>query len=419
MSSRERYWSSRLRRPTSSRSPRRLWWSCLCTLRCSVRPLIRFVSSATWTSGEPVSPSLVAWAAMISFFISVSSGKVGSLFCRGYRFARSGRHNVFARARRGRRRTRLASRSASRMRAQRNLAVWFGLSYGTTPVTQPIPSPRAPALLAGSPEHLPGRGDVVSHLCDEFIDRGELRLAAQARGELNGDVDAVKVKVIAIERVGLDGTVDAVERRIRADRYRRWPAVGFDPIGSQARQPAGVDRIGRNRRVRGRLGVRGGKAERPAALAAADYDAFDPMRSAKLGGSGLDLAGRQQAPDPAGRDRDAPIGEKRHAFSDELVLLAKLAEQGDVSRRFVPEPEVLPDHDRRRVQAVDKYGPDEVLGRQLRELVGEWHNADGVSTEPAEQLSTEPGGAQQRGMRAWPDHLIGMRIEGDDDQRQP
>src|SRR5215469_14180248 len=74
MSLRDRYCSSRRRRPTSSSSPRRLWWSCLCTLRCSVRSLIRRVSSATWTSGEPVSPSLVACPAMISFLTAVSSG---------------------------------------------------------------------------------------------------------------------------------------------------------------------------------------------------------------------------------------------------------------------------------------------------------------------------------------------------------
>src|SRR5450755_856789 len=74
MSLRDRYCRSRLRRPTSSSSPRRLWWSCLCTLRCSVRSWIRRVSSATWTSGEPVSPSLVACPAIISFFTVVSSG---------------------------------------------------------------------------------------------------------------------------------------------------------------------------------------------------------------------------------------------------------------------------------------------------------------------------------------------------------
>src|SRR3954464_6965626 len=41
-------------------SPRRLWKSFACVLRCSVRLVIRSVSRATWTSGLPVSAE--AWA---------------------------------------------------------------------------------------------------------------------------------------------------------------------------------------------------------------------------------------------------------------------------------------------------------------------------------------------------------------------
>ncbi|CAK7280529.1 hypothetical protein SGPA1_11322 [Streptomyces misionensis JCM 4497] len=42
-------------------------------LRCSVRSEIRRDSRATWTSGEPVSPSLVPNSAMICFFVAASS----------------------------------------------------------------------------------------------------------------------------------------------------------------------------------------------------------------------------------------------------------------------------------------------------------------------------------------------------------
>ena len=42
----------------------------LVLFRCSVRSAMRVVSSATWTSGEPVSPSTVAYSAMI-FFLAV------------------------------------------------------------------------------------------------------------------------------------------------------------------------------------------------------------------------------------------------------------------------------------------------------------------------------------------------------------
>src|SRR3954451_5439349 len=38
-------------------SPRREWWSLLCSRRCPVRSLIRWVSSAIWTRVLPVSRS--------------------------------------------------------------------------------------------------------------------------------------------------------------------------------------------------------------------------------------------------------------------------------------------------------------------------------------------------------------------------
>ena len=44
--------------------------------RCSVRPLIRSVRSAIWTSGEPVSPSLVAYSVMISCFVRARAALV-------------------------------------------------------------------------------------------------------------------------------------------------------------------------------------------------------------------------------------------------------------------------------------------------------------------------------------------------------
>src|SRR5690554_724234 len=56
----------RRRLPTISSRPRRLWWSCLWVRRCSVRWLMRSVSRATWTSGDPVSLSWVPYSATIS-----------------------------------------------------------------------------------------------------------------------------------------------------------------------------------------------------------------------------------------------------------------------------------------------------------------------------------------------------------------
>src|SRR5262245_11872419 len=67
-----RYFSRRRRRPTSSSRPRRLWWSCLWVFRCSVSSLMRLLSRAIWTSGDPVSPSPVAYSPMMDFLAAVS-----------------------------------------------------------------------------------------------------------------------------------------------------------------------------------------------------------------------------------------------------------------------------------------------------------------------------------------------------------
>src|SRR6516162_3072290 len=48
--------------------PRRVWWSCLCSLRCCVRWAIRCWRRAIWTSGEPVSVSWSRYSAIVSAF---------------------------------------------------------------------------------------------------------------------------------------------------------------------------------------------------------------------------------------------------------------------------------------------------------------------------------------------------------------
>src|SRR4051794_41690745 len=53
--------------------PRREWWSCLCSRRCSVRWLMRRVSSAICTSGEPVSSAVLPNCCTTSRFWSVVS----------------------------------------------------------------------------------------------------------------------------------------------------------------------------------------------------------------------------------------------------------------------------------------------------------------------------------------------------------
>ena len=65
--------SRRRRRPTSISRPRREWWSLLWVRRCSVSSLIRSVSSATWTSVDPVSAPSRPYLSTSSAFLSLVS----------------------------------------------------------------------------------------------------------------------------------------------------------------------------------------------------------------------------------------------------------------------------------------------------------------------------------------------------------
>ena len=79
-------------------------------------------------------------------------------------------------------------------------------------------------VLPSAGEQLPGRGDVVVHPLDERRDRLETLLAADPVHEVDGDRDAVQLKVVAVEHVRLDGALDPVESRIGADGDRCGPA---------------------------------------------------------------------------------------------------------------------------------------------------------------------------------------------------
>ncbi len=83
------------------------------------------------------------------------------------------------------------------------------------------------------------------------------------------------------------------------------------------------------------------------------------------------------------------------------------------------EPEVLPHHHPGRVQPVYQHGADELIRLKLRELQRERQHTDGSHAEPGQQLCAAPGAAEQWRMRAWPNHLVWVRVKGDDHDRQP
>ena len=62
--------SKRRRLPTIIKRPLREWKSFGFAFMCSVNSRMRAVRTATWTSGEPVSPSCVLYSAIIACFFS-------------------------------------------------------------------------------------------------------------------------------------------------------------------------------------------------------------------------------------------------------------------------------------------------------------------------------------------------------------
>src|SRR3984957_14213371 len=213
-----RYFSSRRRLPTSSSSPRREWWSCLCSFRCSVRSAIRLVSSATWASGEPVSVSCRPYWPRMSFFGSaVSATKLTP-----YPSVRDKTVPC--------KKADAAAANCSTRRGRRQFISWPARGQN-----------RAGAL------------GVVTHRRHQVLDVGEFLLATDAGDEVHRNVLAVQVGG-GIEDERLHGARAPGERRVGAYRDSRLiPLAGDDGSGdravSQDCEPCRVHAVGGDRRV--------------------------------------------------------------------------------------------------------------------------------------------------------------------------
>src|SRR4051794_29090738 len=233
-----RYCSSRRRRPTRSSSPRRLWWSCLWSLRCSVSSAIRLVRTATCTSGDPVSAGTVAKSSMICFLAAVSSD--------------TALLRVLAARRTGACPPGLSG-SAAVLRRFEGISGWRGA----------LTSSEAPRL-----------GHVEGHLLEQGVDTVELERRAKTRTEVEGDPLAIEVEAGPVQAVRLHAALRAVEGRVGADADGRRQTL---PRGSE--QPAGVDPVGRDGSVPADLEVRGGVAERASPVVAMDDLPLQAVRS--------------------------------------------------------------------------------------------------------------------------------------------
>src|SRR3954447_1602052 len=273
-----RKFRSRRRWPTSNSSPRRLWWSCLCSLRCSVRSRIRWDSSATCTSGEPVSPSAEPYSAMIRFLTSWANATDDSFVSvqpRSTGLGHGGRLDAYC--------------------------VWGAhwthldaLGY---------------QLVAR--EQFPRLRHVDVHLADQRVDAVEPLHPAQPCDELDAERRAVKVAV-EVEHKRLHPALADLERGIGTHRDGGHAQVaagdGATPL-VQPDHPAGVDAVGGHRRPLFAAQVRGGKARGPATLVTALDDAVDPMGAAQHGRRGLHVTCSDAGADVGGAQYRVVRGE--------------------------------------------------------------------------------------------------------------
>src|SRR5699024_8687025 len=191
MSSSRRYCRSRLRCPTSSIRPRRVWWSCLWVFRCSVRYLMRWVRSATWTSGEPVSPSVVAYSLMISCLVAVSKAMALLGRCAAPR-------GLLARA------LWTSGRPAARSRRSGSCCRGCGVALrGRYNGSLRVSAGRRRAD-GPRPESAPGHLDIEVHLLDQGLGRVELQGGPLEVDELQTHGVTVQLQVVVVMDVRLD-----------------------------------------------------------------------------------------------------------------------------------------------------------------------------------------------------------------------
>ena len=126
----------------------------------------------------------------------------------------------------------------------------------------------------------------------------------------------------------------------------------------------------------------------------------------------------QHGADPGRGDGDAVLGEQRNTLDSEVVLLAELGEQPNITGRLVPEPGVLPDDHAGRVQAVYQYGADELVRAEPGELQRERDDA-GRRRRRASRATPTRGGLCTGGAdayRAGPPRRGGSNVTTTDGQ---
>src|SRR5215207_3550334 len=282
---------------------------------------MRRVSTATCTSGEPVSPSWARCSWIISSLFSTTANFFFLLF--------------FS-------------------------VLFLRLS------SQSIQSHMLPHASKGIVGYPPRLVHVPRNLLLELLDTAKPLLRPDPPHEAHVDDASVEV-TLEVEEVRLHAALAPLEGRRDADVGARRVAL-LPHVHEPGVHPAGGDH-------EGRIGEHVGRREADASPAPVAYDHLAPQQvrpPQKLRGL-LHLAPGDQSPDAGGADPALP----RSATPDGYRVGVTAVRPHDppdvleVPRGPVPEPEVLPDHDGLRPDLTEQHVPNEVPRALLRKLLVE------------------------------------------------
>jgi len=161
--------------------------------------------------------------------------------------------------------------------------------------------------------------------------------------------------------------------------------------------------------------VGGRKPELAAPLVTALDHTVDAMRAAQ-GLRGADHVTRLHAgADVGGADRSLAVAKQRDAVRGEAESLTQSFQHRDVAGGSVTEPEVFADDHRRGMQSFDEHVVGELVRWHVRELERERQGTEDLDAQLLDEFRAAHDRGEHRRVRAGPDHLGGVRYEGEQD----
>jgi len=258
-------------------------------------------------------------------------------------------------------------------------------------------------------QELAGPLDIPFDLPDQLLRIFEFHLVADPVDE--EDLDRLPVQLLPreIQQMDLHGQPVVAEGRAVADVQDAGMPPAFH-LGRDGIHPAGRDEF----LLRG--DVRRGHPDLGAPPVALHDGAAQVVGPAQELHGPAHIPFLQGVPDAGAAHEDALDLHALDGLHVEPQLFAHAAQERLVARLAVPEGRVVADDELLEVEPVPEDAPDELLGRRLRELRGEFDEDDRIDAQAFDQLQLllERRQEIERASLGVQD-LLGVGLEGQDD----